>query len=101
VEALGVAVVATVAIAPFDHAIASELGDPAYRMEAIALATSVTGLAKGLTGRALPNVDARHEFSFGRASTKETGNSYPFRRSSAGRGHRHVERPRRGEARLP
>jgi membrane-associated phospholipid phosphatase len=37
-----------------------------HNVEAIALATGVNGLAKGLAGRALPGVDARHAFSFGR-----------------------------------
>src|SRR6201999_2792815 len=37
-----------------------------HNAEAIALAAGVTGVAKGLFGRALPGVAAKHEFSFGR-----------------------------------
>lgn len=37
-----------------------------HNMEAIALASTITGLAKGVAGRALPDVAARHAFSFGR-----------------------------------
>ncbi|MDB4874209.1 MAG: phosphoesterase PA-phosphatase related protein [Gemmatimonadetes bacterium] len=119
VTAVGVAIAATLAIAPFDHAISRELGDPEslrnrglnraadniaflggsgpflvsglvyaagseshmqglahaalHNMEAIALASSITGLAKGLTGRALPNVEARHQFSFGRGFHEGNG----------------------------
>ena len=41
-------------------------GAALHNIESIALATVVTGVAKGLTGRALPDVSARHAFSFGR-----------------------------------
>ena len=44
-----------------------------HNMEAIALASSITGLAKGIAGRALPDVDARHAFSFGRGFHKGNG----------------------------
>jgi membrane-associated phospholipid phosphatase len=37
-----------------------------HNMEAIALASAITGVAKGFTGRALPGVQSRHSFSFGR-----------------------------------
>jgi membrane-associated phospholipid phosphatase len=37
-----------------------------HDMEAIALATAITGLVKGLAGRALPGVPTRHAFEFGR-----------------------------------
>lgn len=37
-----------------------------HNMEAIALASTITGVAKGFTGRALPGVQSRHAFSFGR-----------------------------------
>lgn len=37
-----------------------------HNMEAIALASTITGIAKGFTGRALPGVQSTHSFSFGR-----------------------------------
>ena len=37
-----------------------------HDMEAIAVATVITGLGKGIFGRALPGVDARHQFQWGR-----------------------------------
>ena len=44
-----------------------------HNMEAIALASSITGLTKGFTGRALPDVEVRHAFSFGRGFHKGNG----------------------------
>ena len=121
---LGAAVVATAAVAPFDHVIANRLGQPRWHhsttvqrtaktvalfggdgpfivsaavyavgtvagdgggrlqtvtdaalhnVEAIALATVVTGLGKGLAGRALPGVAVRHAFSFGRGFHDRNG----------------------------
>ncbi|MFI5227514.1 MAG: phosphatase PAP2 family protein [Gemmatimonadales bacterium] len=37
-----------------------------HNMEAIALATAITGVVKGFAGRALPGVPTRHAFEFGR-----------------------------------
>jgi membrane-associated phospholipid phosphatase len=37
-----------------------------HNMEAIALATAIAGVGKGVTGRALPGVRTRHEFEWGR-----------------------------------
>jgi membrane-associated phospholipid phosphatase len=37
-----------------------------HNMEAIALATVVTGVAKGIAGRALPGVNTKHAFELGR-----------------------------------
>jgi membrane-associated phospholipid phosphatase len=48
-------------------------GAALHNIEAISLATVVTGLAKGLTGRALPDVPARHAFSFGRGFHDDNG----------------------------
>lgn len=48
-------------------------GAALHNIEAIALATVVTGLAKGLTGRALPDVSVRHAFSFGRGFHDDNG----------------------------
>jgi membrane-associated phospholipid phosphatase len=45
----------------------------AHDMEAIALATALTGIAKGVTGRALPGVQVKHEFSLGRGFHDDNG----------------------------
>ena len=45
----------------------------AHNMEAIALATVITGVAKGITGRALPGVDAKHKFEWGRGFHEGNG----------------------------
>ncbi len=37
-----------------------------HNMEAIALATVLTGIGKGITGRALPDVSTNHSFQWGR-----------------------------------
>jgi membrane-associated phospholipid phosphatase len=37
-----------------------------HNMEAIALATAITGIGKGISGRALPGVATRHAFELGR-----------------------------------
>lgn len=44
-----------------------------HNMEAIALASAITGVAKGFTGRALPGVQASHSFSFGRGFHDDNG----------------------------
>ena len=117
-EAAAAGMVATLALAPFDHHISRSFGEPRHRMrtlrhtadrvaffggsgpfilsglvyaagresrmqgiaraalhnvEAIALASSITGLTKGITGRALPDVEARHAFSFGRGFHEGNG----------------------------
>ena len=48
-------------------------GAALHNIESIALATVVTGVAKGLTGRALPDVSAKHAFSFGRGFHDDNG----------------------------
>ena len=118
-EALGAAVLATAAAAPFDRSISNEVAEPNWRndralhhaasdaaflggsgpfvvsaalfaasattgavrlrrfaihnMEAIALATAITGLAKGVSGRALPGVKTVHEFELGRGFHEANG----------------------------
>jgi membrane-associated phospholipid phosphatase len=42
-------------------------------MEAIALATLVTGIGKGLAGRALPGVQTKHAFEVGRGFHEDNG----------------------------
>ena len=115
----GVAVVATFAIAPFDHPISNEFAEPdwldrrrvhaiandvaffggdgpfvasgvlfagtsvglapglrrfaEHNMESIALATIITGVAKGISGRALPGVQTRHAFQLGRGFHDDNG----------------------------
>lgn len=55
------------------------VGPPALRrfavhnMEAIALATVVTGLGKGIAGRALPGVQTKHAFEMGRGFHEDNG----------------------------
>jgi membrane-associated phospholipid phosphatase len=117
--AFGAAVLATVAIAPFDHPISDEFAEPrwvdrrrvhaiandvaffggdgpfiasavlfagtsaglapglrrfaAHNMESIALATIITGVAKGISGRALPGVKTRHAFQLGRGFHDDNG----------------------------
>ena len=44
-----------------------------HDMEAIAVATVITGLGKGIFGRALPGVDARHQFQWGRGFHDSNG----------------------------
>jgi membrane-associated phospholipid phosphatase len=44
-----------------------------HNMEAIALASAITGVAKGFTGRALPGVQSSHAFSFGRGFHDHNG----------------------------
>lgn len=45
----------------------------AHDMEAIALATAITGITKGVTGRALPGVQVKHKFSLGRGFHDDNG----------------------------
>jgi membrane-associated phospholipid phosphatase len=45
----------------------------AHDMESIALATVITGVTKGITGRALPGVQARHKFQLGRGFHDDNG----------------------------
>ncbi|HEX8941564.1 MAG TPA: phosphatase PAP2 family protein [Gemmatimonadaceae bacterium] len=44
-----------------------------HNMEAIALATAITGIGKGITGRALPGVNTRHAFQLGRGFHEANG----------------------------
>jgi membrane-associated phospholipid phosphatase len=44
-----------------------------HNVEAIALAAAITGVGKGLAGRALPGVAAKHAFSFGRGFHEKNG----------------------------
>ena len=44
-----------------------------HNMEAIALATIITGVGKGISGRALPGVAAKHAFSLGRGFHDSNG----------------------------
>lgn len=44
-----------------------------HNLESIALATVITGLVKGVAGRALPGVATRHEFEFGRGFHDDNG----------------------------
>src|SRR6185437_4205398 len=44
-----------------------------HNMEAIALATIITGIGKGVAGRALPGVRTRHAFEFGRGFHDSNG----------------------------
>ena len=53
-----------------EHAIAM---DALQNLAAISLAATLTGVAKGLSGRALPGVAARHAFSFGRGFHDDNG----------------------------
>lgn len=52
------------------HAVAM---DALQNLAAISLAATLTGVAKGLSGRALPGVRARHAFSFGRGFHDDNG----------------------------
>ncbi len=47
--------------------------DALQNLAAISLAATLTGVAKGLSGRALPGVRARHAFSFGRGFHDDNG----------------------------
>ena len=47
--------------------------DALQNLAAISLAATLTGVAKGLSGRALPGVAARHAFSFGRGFHDNNG----------------------------
>lgn len=44
-----------------------------HNMEAIALASAITGIGKGITGRALPGVATRHAFELGRGFHEANG----------------------------
>jgi membrane-associated phospholipid phosphatase len=118
-DMLGVAVLATAAVAPLDRPISDEFAEPQWsddrtlrdaasdaaffggegpfvasaglylfgvasgidglasfglhNDEAIALATVLAGVTKGIAGRALPGVSARHEFSLGRGFHDDNG----------------------------
>lgn len=54
--------------------------------ESVLLAASVTAIGKGIFGRALPGVETRHEFSFGRGFHKGNGPfvSFPSGHTAAG-----------------
>lgn len=56
-----------------------------HNIEAIVLAAGVTGIAKGVFGRALPGVHAAHSFSFGRGFHDDNGPfvSFPSGHTSA------------------
>src|SRR5262249_18064532 len=44
-----------------------------HNVEAIALATALTGLTKGIVGRALPDVSTKHSIQFGRGFHEGNG----------------------------
>jgi membrane-associated phospholipid phosphatase len=48
-------------------------GFAVHEIEALALATGITGVGKGVTGRALPGVATKHAFEFGRGFHDRNG----------------------------
>jgi membrane-associated phospholipid phosphatase len=60
-----------IAIVSFDHPTVQEFA--VHNAEAIALAAALTGLTKGVVGRALPDVSTRHAFELGRGFHDHNG----------------------------